>query len=124
MANSNQHSLLVDHAFAVYKSGLEKNKNQEVDLTKFRDVLIERKDAIDWLSDYSYLFSGWIKAIIGLFLTDIDNKRKSDSCCESEVEMLSDLPFFLSKMAYNKELFAAWSAELDTIIQKLETNVE
>jgi hypothetical protein len=75
-------------------------------------VLSDRVEVLEWLDKYAYFFPGWQKTVNEALLAFINRKQALNVSCDEEKEMLANINFFFSKMAYFSELISTWHQEM------------
>jgi hypothetical protein len=75
-------------------------------------VLSDRVEVLGWLDNYAHFFPDWQKTVNEALLAFIDRKQALNVSCDGEKEMLANINFFFSKMAYFNELISTWHKEM------------
>jgi hypothetical protein len=78
----------------------------------FLAVLSDRVEVLEWLDNYAYFFPEWQKTVSEALLAFIDKKQALNVSCDEEKEMLANINFFFSKMAFFSELISTWHKEM------------
>ncbi|MDR0680892.1 MAG: hypothetical protein LBG15_03430 [Dysgonamonadaceae bacterium] len=91
------------------------NKPDEAETERMKallEVLGNRVEVLEWLDNYACFFPGWQKTVNEALLARMDKKQALNIFCDEEKEMLTDMNFFFSKMAFFSELISTWHQEL------------
>ena len=78
----------------------------------FLEIVGDRIEVLEYLDNYAYFFPDWQKTINEALLEFIDKKQALNISCNKEKEMLTDMNFFFTKMAYHSGLISEWQKEL------------
>jgi hypothetical protein len=78
----------------------------------YLELLGDRIEVLEWLDNYVYFFPEWQKTLNEALLDFMDKKQSLGLSGEDEKEMLTGMNFFLSKMAFFRELISTWHKEL------------
>jgi hypothetical protein len=76
------------------------------------EVVGDRVEVLEWLDNHVYFFPDWQKTVNEALLLQMDKKQALNIACDEEKEILIDMNFFFSKMAYFNELISTWHKEL------------
>jgi hypothetical protein len=88
------------------------NEEETKRMKAYLDVMSDRIEVLEWLDNYAYFFPDWQKTVSEALLALMDKKQALNVSCEKEKEMLTNLNFFFSKMAYFNELISTWHMEM------------
>jgi len=87
-------------------------------IEKQLELQTDREELIGWMDNYSYFFADWSIIINEAVHERITKKQQLNVGCEKEWEMLSNLSFLFTKIAYFSGMLSDWHEEL-TLGKKL-----
>jgi hypothetical protein len=76
------------------------------------EVLSNRVEVLGWIDNYVHFFPDWQKTVNEALLAQMEKKQALNIFCDEEKEILTDMNFFFSKMAFFSELISTWHREL------------
>jgi len=88
------------------------NKEEKQRMQAFLEIVGDRIEVLEYLVTYSYFFPDWQKTINEALLESIDKKQALNVSCDEEKEMLTNINFFFTKMAYHSGLISEWHKEI------------
>ena len=91
-----------------YKMSEEEKQRMQA----FLEIVGDRIEVLEYLDTYAYFFPDWQKMINEALLEFIDKKQTLNISCDEEKEMLSNMNFFFTKMAYHRGLVSEWRQEM------------
>jgi predicted O-linked N-acetylglucosamine transferase (SPINDLY family) len=116
-----QISTMVESLLSVHQQNTEQQDRREINAEAYQEVLSDRKEVLDYLTDYAYFFPDWIKIINNGIFPEIERKQQLKIPYENETESLKNIVFFFSKIAYFNHVVSDWNLELDFIINQMNT---
>ena len=81
-------------------------------MKSYLQILGDRIEVLEWLDNYAYFFPDWQKAINEALFMFMDSKQALKISCEEEKDMITQINFFFSKMAFFSGLITDWHKEL------------
>jgi hypothetical protein len=81
-------------------------------MEKYLELLGDRQELIEWIDDYSYFFADWSIIINEAVQEMITKKQKLSLPYDNEQEMLSNISFLFTKIAYFSGMISEWNNEL------------
>jgi hypothetical protein len=88
------------------------NEAEKERMKAYLEVVSNRVEVLECLDNYACSFPNWQKTVSEALIAFIDKKQALNLSCKEEKEMLANLNFFFSKMAYFNELIYTWHKEM------------
>jgi hypothetical protein len=88
------------------------NAEEAANLKEYLDVLGDRIELLECLDDNAYFFPDWLQKINEGIQMLIDYRQEKKIPCDDEKELLANMGYFFTKMAYFSGLITDWHREL------------
>jgi hypothetical protein len=88
------------------------NAEETERMKAYLDVLGDRIELLECLDDNAYFFPDWLLKINEGIQMLIDYKQEKKIPCDEEKELLANIGYFFTKMAYFNGLITDWQREL------------
>jgi hypothetical protein len=79
-----------------------------LEMKAFLELQDNRIEVLECLDTYAYFFPDWLVKITEGIQSIIDYKQKRNIPCDDEKEVLSNVGYFFTKMAYFSSLISDW----------------
>jgi hypothetical protein len=89
---------------------MDEERKQE--MRAFLKVVSDRIEVLECLDIYAHSFPDWLVKITEGIQSVIDRKQGMQIPCDDEKEILSNMGYFFTKMAYFNGLISQWRKEM------------
>ena len=88
------------------------NEDEKQRMLAFLELVGDRIEVLKILDTYAYFFPDWQKTVSEALILLIDKQQELKITCDNEKEVLTNINFFFSKMAYYHSLISDWQNEM------------
>jgi hypothetical protein len=81
-------------------------------MKQYQNESTDKAEIIGLLDSYSGVFADWSVVINDAVLEQITKKQQMNEPCDREREMLKNISFLFTKLAYHRETLSGWHQQL------------
>jgi hypothetical protein len=100
----------------------DEEKKQE--FREYLEILGDRIEVLECLEQNAYFFPDWTIKINEALLAYIEKYQKLNISCEGEKEILTNMNFFFTRIAFHSGLISKWRRETENSKEETEKMME